>query len=601
MKKLLLGLLGLALIVIAALLILGRHVPPETTPQAATILPASTLAFVDIPDFQSCRAKVAASPLAPFWQNPEVQACFGKPFADWNGITTPGQSPTWLNTLLGGEAFQMPHGEAFLAITHMAIFPDAAPQFTFAAGINLPDHTLAMQASLKLLAYRLQQTNPGTTVTTKQHLGRNYTLCQMAPDTQISYAFFGSLLVFTSDEEVLRDMIARHLGKADTDAPALAVNAGYQNIIRQLPPRQDLHAYLNVGQLVNRFGLLLMAVASNNPLVQQLANIQAWGTGVTFGETNITDVGITTYEKPIPPEPPLRLVTRAAAPADSTFYLAGTPNLPNAYTTLLDLLKLSGNPNAVNLINGLGLALSFAGVDPANDLLARLGPETAGIGNWRTGAEFPDFALVAEVRDKTGFARKFDRFHSIIDKVSRTSAAVPYAGVTLRVIHTGGAAAPAYVLTDKFFVLALSADYAREVVSQIQTGKVSLTLGNGNAAADTECDLRLALAGLYSLAGTNTLPWLGPLPAPGTIARYVGNYTATTTANTASSTTTAHSPLGKPVTLGLAWVGGLAAAQSWLPELEAAIPALPKMSSGTPAPPRRAGNRTAASHSQSSQ
>ena len=560
MKKLLLGLLGLALIVIAALLILGRHVPPETTPQAATILPASTLAFVDIPDFQSCRAKVAASPLAPFWQNPEVQACFGKPFADWNGITTPGQSPTWLNTLLGGEAFQMPHGEAFLAITHMAIFPDAAPQFTFAAGINLPDHTLAMQASLKLLAYRLQQTNPGTTVTTKQHLGRNYTLCQMAPDTQISYAFFGSLLVFTSDEEVLRD-----------------------------------------GQLVNRFGLLLMAVASNNPLVQQLANIQAWGTGVTFGETNITDVGITTYEKPIPPEPPLRLVTRAAAPADSTFYLAGTPNLPNAYTTLLDLLKLSGNPNAVNLINGLGLALSFAGVDPANDLLARLGPETAGIGNWRTGAEFPDFALVAEVRDKTGFARKFDRFHSIIDKVSRTSAAVPYAGVTLRVIHTGGAAAPAYVLTDKFFVLALSADYAREVVSQIQTGKVSLTLGNGNAAADTECDLRLALAGLYSLAGTNTLPWLGPLPAPGTIARYVGNYTATTTANTASSTTTAHSPLGKPVTLGLAWVGGLAAAQSWLPELEAAIPALPKMSSGTPAPPRRAGNRTAASHSQSSQ
>ena len=601
MKKLLLGLVGLAVIVIAGLLILSRHVQPETTPQAATILPASTLAFVDIPDFQSCRAKVAASPLAPFWQNPEVQACFGKPFADWTGIATPGQSPPWLNALLGGEAFQMPHGEAFLAITQMAISPDRAPQFIFAAGINLPDHRLAMQASLKLLAYKLQQTNPGTTVTTKKYLDRKYTLCQMAPDTQISYTFFGSLLVFTSDEDVLRDMITRHLGKADADAPALAANAGYQNILRQLPPQQDLHAYLNVEQLINRFGLLLMAVAPNNAFVQQVANIQAWGTGMNFGVTNITDVGITTYEKPNPVPVPIRLNTLAAAPADSTFYLAGTPNLSNVYNTLLDLLKLSGNPNAVTLVNGLGLTLAFAGVDPANDLLTRLGPEVAGIGNWRTGVEIPDFALVAEVRDKTGFTRKFDRFHSIVDKVFRTSEAVPFAGVTLRVVHTGSGAAPTYVLTDKFFVLALSADYARELVSQIQTGKVSLTMGNGNAAADTECDLRLTLAGLYSLAGTNTLPWLGPLPAPGTIARYVGTYTATTVANTASSTTTAHSPLGKPVTLGLALVGGLAAAQTWLPELQAAIPALPKTSSGTPDPPRRVGNRTAASHSQSSQ
>ena len=89
-------------------------------------------------------------------------------------------------------------------------------------------------------------------------------------------------------------MLARHLGKADSDTPALTANAGYQNILRQLPPHQDLHAYLNVEQLVNRFGLLLMAVAPNNPYVQQVANIQAWGTGMTFGETNITDVGITT-------------------------------------------------------------------------------------------------------------------------------------------------------------------------------------------------------------------------------------------------------------------------------------------------------------------
>jgi len=80
------------------------------------------------------------------------------------------------------------------------------------------------------------------------------------------------------------------------------------------------------------------------------------------------------------------------------------------------LLKLSGNPSAVNIVNGLGLALAFAGFDPANDLFARLGPEVAGIGNWRAGAALPDFAIVSEVRDQPGFARKLARFNSLLDK-----------------------------------------------------------------------------------------------------------------------------------------------------------------------------------------
>ena len=598
MKKLLLGLSGLA-IILTTLLIVGCH-PLETTPLAETLLPATTLAFVDIPDFQNCRARVAASPLAPFCQNPEIQACFGQPFADWTGTATTGQSPLWLTALLGGEALALPHGEAFVAITQMAISPDRLPQFTLAAGINLTGHKLATQASLKLFAYKLQKSNPAATVETRKHLGYSYTLWKVAPDSQVCQAFFGSLLVFTTDEDLLRDMLARYLGKAEADAPALTANAGYQNTLRQLAPQSDLHAYLNVEQLVTRFGLLLMAIAPNNSLVQQLANIQAWGTGITFGETNITDVGVTTYVHPNPPAPPIRLTTMAAAPTDSTFYFAGTPNLADAYNNLLEAIKLSGNHNAAALVAGLELATSFSGINPAKDLLARLGPEVAGIANWREGAQIPDLGIVAEVRDQPSFARKFDRLNNLLDKAFKTGDTLTLGGVTLRVIHTNyGSAAPTYALTDKFFILALTPDYARELVSQIQTSQVSLAANRENS--DTQCDLRLTLAGLYSLAGTNTLPLLGPLPSPATIARYVGNYSATTVASPTSSMTTAHSPLGKPVTLALALVGGLAAAQSWLPELQAAIPALPKMSSGTPAPLRPAGNQMGESHNQSSQ
>ena len=72
MKKLLLVVVGLAVILAVTLVMLHR---PEPTPAASAILPATTVALVDIPDFQSCRTKVAASPLNLFWQDPEVQTC----------------------------------------------------------------------------------------------------------------------------------------------------------------------------------------------------------------------------------------------------------------------------------------------------------------------------------------------------------------------------------------------------------------------------------------------------------------------------------------------------------------------------------------------
>ena len=71
MKKLLLAVVGLVVIAVVLVVLLHR---PETTPAAVTLLPDSTIALVDIPDFQSCRAKVAASPVARFCQEPEVRA-----------------------------------------------------------------------------------------------------------------------------------------------------------------------------------------------------------------------------------------------------------------------------------------------------------------------------------------------------------------------------------------------------------------------------------------------------------------------------------------------------------------------------------------------
>ena len=563
MKKFLLVAVGLTVVFATTFFILHR---PQPTPTAGAILPATTVALVDIPNFQHCRTKVAASPLGKFWQEPEVQAC----------LTIP--------ALLTELSFALPDGEAFLAVTQVTTLPDV--QLSLAAGIDLHGHKLESQATLKLLEFELRKNN--ATSETKKYRHLKYTCWKFTDGRQLCHTFLGSLLVFTTDEDSLRDMLARYTSKPD--GSALDANASYQNLLRQLPAQRDLHAYLNVEQLMNRFGLMLFAIAPNNPLVQQLADIQTWGDGITFAETGVTDVGVTTYGKPHKSAPAIWQTTLAAAPADSTFYLAGTPDLAAGYNALLELVKFTGNSTTANLLTGLEFGLAIAGINPAEDIFAKLGPEVAGISNWRVGAPVPDLAFVAEVRNQPALAAKFNRLTKILSKVLKTTDDIPVEGETLHVIHTGsGYASPSYALTEKYFVFALTADYAREILTQIKTGAPHLIVGS--AAATTYCNLRQTFAGLYSLAGTNTCPPLGKLPAPETIARHVGTYLAETVDTATVSKTTAHSALGKPVTFLIALAGGYAAAQPWLaanPELT-----IPFLSKPTPRP--TAGNQTATS------
>ena len=585
MKKLLLALVVLAVIAAVAFVMLRR---PEATPAAVTLLPASTIALVDVPDFQSCRAKVAASPIARFCQEAEVRACLERQLAASLG----GQSgSTNLNALLTETTLSLPNGEAFLAVTRVTLLP--ALQCTFAAGVDLRGHKLATQASLKVYEYELRKHNPTAVISVKKLHGIKYSIWQTAPSVQLCHTFFGSLLVFTTDEETLCDMIARAAGKAD--APGLTTNAGYRNSLRQLPEPRDLHAYVNVEQLVSRFGLPLFIAMPNNSFVQQLTDMQAWGTGITFGETNVTDVGVTTFTKPHQPAPPLQQTTLAAAPADSTLYLAGTPDLAATYRTFVDVIKAVGPRDTAQLVAGIEFMLAFAGVRIDNDFLAKLGPEVALIGNWRPGATTPDLALVAEVRDQPEMVGKFYRIARVLDKTLKTTDELPVAGETLHVVRTAsGYASPTFALMDKFFVLALTADYAREIVTQIKTGTTVLPIPAGGNSV-SYCDARQFLAGLYSLTGSNTVMQLGQLPAPETIAKHAGTYAGTTIDTNNTSFTTTHSALGKPVTVLVTLIGAFAAAEPWLARLPIAIPGLPTTSSSTPAHVPPADNQTATS------
>ncbi|MEI6082877.1 MAG: hypothetical protein WCS70_01100 [Verrucomicrobiota bacterium] len=595
MKKVLLIFIALTLIVAAAILIFNRG---GRSPAGAELLPESTLLFVDAPDFQAAREQLRGTPLAALWAEPEVQAFLQKPLAAVQGGL---KKERW------EEALALPQGEVFVAITRFAATPKT--EVGGAVGIDCKLHKVQAFAYLKVYEHQLAKYNPAATLEKKNYLSIDYTVVHASPAAQFCYGFLGTLLVGTTDEEQMRDMITRFTRNALPEAVSLAGSMRFQNAIQRLPKNSAGHAFINMEQLFSQYGMLLLMAAQGSPMLESLGNIQATTVAVNFDGAGLTDSSIITYSKDHQPDPPIQQSTLAVAPGDSALYAVQSTDLAGGFTKLMEALARSGNPTALKIGGDLDKYLSDAGVRLSDDFLTHLGPEVAYIGNWRSGARSPDFALVAEVKDPI---TKFDTIVETIKKTVERTDDITHAGETLHVIRTGSSyAAPTYVLTEKYFVLALTPDYAKEIITQIKSGTTSLAdsaefksvaqrVPTGGSSF-TYCDLRKVMGGLYTLAhatATNTdsfIAW-NKLPQPETIMRHLGPYVSTTVEGAKASTTTTYSPIGKPLTYIVALAGGIGAAQPLLAQIPwASIPGLPTASSSTGAPPPPPDNQKATS------
>ena len=76
MKKVIAVLLLLIAVVTAALIYFTFGKP---APRAASLLPESTLAFIDIPDLSKSRTEFAKTEFYALWHEPEVQAFLAQP------------------------------------------------------------------------------------------------------------------------------------------------------------------------------------------------------------------------------------------------------------------------------------------------------------------------------------------------------------------------------------------------------------------------------------------------------------------------------------------------------------------------------------------
>jgi len=577
------------MVTLASLVVFLRLNQSAPAPRAASLLPDSTALLLAIPDLARARAGFEGTAACALWQEPQVQVLaqdVNRAFMELLGAPKGKERhPAFLPSL-----FAPAEGEVFLAITELSAQP--RPHGKAVLGMDVRRNLLATKIALAYREFRIRTWNRTARFYTKTLGAVDCRVWELNPHLRIYHAFLNSLLVYTHDEETLRAMIARFAGQAGADFKPLAASPAYCEALARVRPLPEIVAYANP----SRFRQAPPWLTRAEPLML----------GTTFLNSQLRDLRYSRRAATAAAlSPPRRWQTMTLTTPHTACYRAGVTDWENAYRELADTLAASGDRALMSRLTQFERALRHNGIRPREDLFRMLGPETALLANWREGARLPDAALVIELQNPEPMRLRLDVAMTALK--SATDNAPPwdvtrFHDETLRTLRLPTTAfAPTYFVTDKFFVLASSPDYARDLVNRLKDTAPTLATTDeyqeslkrlpANATAYTYCNLRAVVPPLLAEArnGIAACPNLffraEKLPAPEILTPHLAPLVSATWEDNQGKTVITISPLGKPATM---MFGALAAWFAARPHLHP-TPAVPTTSSST----RPRGNPTA--------
>jgi hypothetical protein len=525
--------------------------PPA--PKATALLPETTVLLLEFPDFARTCASFPKTAAYALWREPQVQALahdVNRAFMESLGAPKGKRR----HESFIASALEPAKGEVFLAFTELSLQPRLG--FKAVLGLDVRRNLLVTKIALAYREFRIRTWNRTARFYTKKHSGVAYRVWELNPQLRVHHAFLNSLLVYTLDEELLRAMIERFAGQT-------------RGSFTPTPSRPEFVAYANPALIRNAWPWL----TRSKPITLS----------TTFLGSQIRDVRFSHGKTNMPPLP--RFQTMIFTIPQTVFYRVGVTDWESGYREFADSLAASGDRDSVSRLSRFERTLRQNGIRPEEDLFRKLGPETALLANWRAGARLPDVALVVELQDPDTMRLRLDVAMTALKAATDNPPlwdVTQFHDETLRTLRLRTSAfAPTYFTTDKFFVLASSPDFARELVGQLKELAPSLAMNAGyqeamkhlptNAVAYTYCNLRAVAPPLLAALHNDKLP------SPETLARHLSPLVSATLGDT----TITISPLGEPATVAF---GALAA-------YFAVSQAVPTTSSSTKPP----GNPTAPS------
>lgn len=537
-----------------------------TAPPAVSLLPAQTLVFVRIPDIPRAVRQWETSTAHALWQLPEVRAAVQQSV----GVFFPGSAIAVTNGAVIQEAQKLFRGEAFLAVTHFSPLVPNRPGIAFGADTRW--QKWRAQVVVATVERRLREQNPSLQIRHRQFLGVRYAVWERPNDLPVCYGFLRSWFVVTLGEDVFRDMIGRYVRPHQSGT--LGEFADYAAFHRQLPASAVAYVYINPQPMTMLLGHAQLFTGSSTADLSALQAVKSVGMAVSFENGRIHERRVTTYRpEQFQPPPVIARRTLPFTSPDTLWYSASAANLARSYKTVSSLVLQLGLPVPTAVIENFERSLRRADIHWMDDLLPRLGPETAWVVNWRRGSEFPEVAWIAEVHEadqiRGGLEFALRTIGTLISdhaKVPGVWDETPHGEMTLHSLILGdGKVSPTFVVTDEFLVLTSTRDFARALLER--RGQRAPTLADdpkfreATAALPAECSefSYLHLAEVYPRVRTFLQNWspdlpipVPALPAPQTFAPYLSPIVSVSTAADNAQRTDVYSPFGPPAL----WVAG---------------------------------------------
>jgi len=548
----------------------------QPAPAATKILPASSLLFVNVPDFPRACERLTNTAAYALFNEPGLKAALEQPLRALRKAAGGRADDTNIDAA-AGLALAAIRGEAFVAVTRFTPFPK--PQVGLVVGADLRQRALETRAALVYHEHQLGRHNPSMQVSKGQHLGVNYRGWHLNGQ-QVYHAFLNSMLVAALDEDTLRDVITRFRGRAAKDSPSLAESKAFRNLHRQLPGNPELVSFVNVEQITQLILPVLLLSGRGGNSLEKLARIEAIGMGTTVRHGQLQDTGVTTYNSASrAAATPIKRRTFALTTPATMLYTVQPVRWGETYAELLDTLAATGNDQLISRAQNFERTLRRQQIHPRDEFFEFLGPETAMFATWRPGAQYPEITLAVQLRES---ARA--RLHAVMGALKETVLgtepsweAMTAGDQTFRVLRLGaGLVAPTYFVADDFLIITSSPDNARELAAQWRAPTSTLAAEPryqaataGLPAAPDELvylDIPALVRSVYPRVRN------GGWPQAETLARHLAPYVSATTTGPQLETTTTISTLGKPLTLAAGLASVLAAIQPQLTALQPMAP-----------------------------
>jgi hypothetical protein len=478
--------------------------------RAEELLPASTWAYVDIPDFRRSRTRFSESALGRILAEPEIRSFLQRPGR--------GALPrTKLGPIFGSvlEIANTCRGEVFAACTDIPISPRL--DVAVLVGLDPRDQRKRAETLVEDLISNCRIQYPESQIEEREYEGVTYRVWIPFKNFTVAFGRIGNFLLFSHGEEPLQKAILcsqRQVEERLADVPS------FQQQMARYPER-DVVTFLNLDAVVGPLKPLATIQPSLRAGLDSLVPFRTYCGVATFRDGGVENHSAVTLggssAMTFSGLQPCERMTLRAAGANTLFYGATTLNLSDYVVRLLPTAVRSDPKSENSFLNFLLTTFRIPRFPTDDNVLADLGPETALLVDWKESQPIPSVSLVMQAGSTRGTEFVIRKFAKSIPQLVRAAVGAPDPSASPKTGSTGKAPAKktvesadsCFAVSGSTIILAPSRETAADILDTLEGRKprledqpefqrVASRIGQGGVMF-TYCDQRRLFERVYGI------------------------------------------------------------------------------------------------------